>query len=105
MEQIIRIEKGTSKQIFQPHEVNAAEEPVLRRKLQRKHMAAFFAKLEPVEISVKACGASPHWTRLLQSFGQRRSAERGVFGQNTRISHCKIESTRLHHFGLIMLHM
>lgn len=103
MEQIIRIEKGTSKQIFQPHEVNAAEEPVLRRKLHRKDMVAFFAKLEPVEISFEACGASHHWARLLQSFGHRRSAERGVFPQNTRISHCKIESTGFHHIGLIIL--
>jgi transposase len=59
----------TSKHIFQLHGVNAAEEPVLRRKLRRKDMVAFFAKLEPVEIAIEACGASHHWARLLQSFG------------------------------------
>ena len=32
-------------------------------------MVAFFAGLEPVEISIEACGASHHWARLLQSFG------------------------------------
>jgi transposase len=32
-------------------------------------MVAFFAKLEPVEIAMEACGASHHWARLLQSFG------------------------------------
>jgi transposase len=69
VEQIIRVGMDTSKHIFQLHGVNAAEEPVLRRKLRRKDMVAFFAKLEPVEIAIEACGASHHWARLLQSFG------------------------------------
>jgi transposase len=69
VEQIIRIGMDTSKHIFQLHGVNAAEEPVLRRKLRRKDMVAFFARLEPVEIAIEACGASHHWARLLQSFG------------------------------------
>lgn len=59
----------TSKHIFQLHGVTAAEEPGLRRKLRRKDMVAFFAKLDPVEIAIEACGASHHWARLLQSFG------------------------------------
>lgn len=69
MEQISRIGMDTSKHIFQLHGVNAAEEPVLRRKLRRKDMVAFFAGMEPVEIAIEACGASHHWARLLQSFG------------------------------------
>lgn len=66
---IIRIGMDTSKHIFQLQGVNAAAEPVLRRKLRRKDMAAFFAKLEPVKIGIEACGASHHWALLLQSFG------------------------------------
>ena len=69
MEQIIRIGMDTSKHIFKLHGVNAAEEPVLRRKMRRKDMVAFFAGLEPVKIAIEACGASHHWARLLQSFG------------------------------------
>lgn len=69
MEQITRIGMDTSKHIFQLHGVNAAEQPVLRRKLRRKDMVAFFAKLAPVVIAIEACGASHHWARLLQSFG------------------------------------
>jgi len=49
--------------------VNAAEEVVLRRKLRRKEMVAFFEKLAPTVIAIEACGASHHWARLLQSFG------------------------------------
>lgn len=69
MEQISRIGMDTSKHIFQLHGVNAAEQPVLRRKLRRKDMVSFFAGMEPVEIAIEACGASHHWARLLQSFG------------------------------------
>jgi transposase len=59
----------TSKHIFQLHGVNAAEAPVLRKKLRRKEMVAFFEKLAPTVIAIEACGASHHWARLLQSFG------------------------------------
>jgi transposase len=59
----------TSKHIFQLHGVNAVEAPILRKKLRRKDMMAFFAKLNPTVIAIEACGASHHWARLLQSFG------------------------------------
>ena len=45
MDQISRIGMDTSKHIFQLHGVNAAEEPVLRKKLRRKEMVTFFEKL------------------------------------------------------------
>jgi transposase len=35
----------TSKHVFQLHGVNAAEQPVLRKKLRRSEMIAFFEKL------------------------------------------------------------
>ena len=71
MDQLIRIGMDTSKHIFQLHGVNAAEQPVLSKKLRRRDMLAFFGKLEPTEIAVEACGASHHWATLLQSFGHR----------------------------------
>ena len=69
MDQISRIGMDTSKHIFQLHGVNAAESPVLRKKLRRKEMVAFFAKIAPTVIAIEACGASHQWARLLQSFG------------------------------------
>jgi len=69
VDQIIRIGMDTSKHIFQLHGVNASEQPVLRRKLRRKDMVMFFAKLSPTVIAIEACGASHHWARLLRSFG------------------------------------
>jgi transposase len=69
VEQISRIGMDTSKHIFQLHGVNAAEEPVVRKKLRRAQMVAYFEKLGPTVIAIEACGASHHWARLLASFG------------------------------------
>src|SRR5215208_7055819 len=69
MEQVSRIGMDTSKHIFQPHGVDAAERPVLRRKLRRRDMLAFFERLSPTRVAIEACGASHHWARLLRGFG------------------------------------
>ncbi|MFK4822713.1 IS110 family transposase [Ochrobactrum quorumnocens] len=69
MEQMIRIGMDTSKSVFQLHGVNAAEEPILRKKLSRKEMMKFFEKTPPTTIAVEACGGSHHWARLLGSLG------------------------------------
>ncbi len=69
MEQISRIGMDTSKHVFQLHGVNAAEAPVLRKKLRRRDMEIFFENLAPTVIAIEACGASHHWARRLQSFG------------------------------------
>src|SRR6202166_2012722 len=69
VDQISRIGMDTSKHIFQLHGVDVAEAPVLRKKLRRKDMVAFFAKLPPTVIAIEACGASHHCARLLQTFG------------------------------------
>jgi len=59
----------TSKHVFQLHGVNAVEKVVLRKKLRRKEMIAYFQKLAPTVIAIEACGGSHHWARLLASFG------------------------------------
>src|SRR5467141_3595949 len=59
----------TSKHFFQLHGVDTAERPVLRRKLRRKEMAGFFAKLPPTEIGMEACGAAHYWGRVLRELG------------------------------------
>ena len=69
MEQVSRIGMDTSKHVFQLHGVDAAESPILRKKLRRKEMVKFFEKLPPTVVAIEACGASHHWARLLQSLG------------------------------------
>jgi transposase len=69
MDKITRIGVDTSKQIFQLHGVDAAERPVLRKKLRRKEMVAFFAQLEPTVIGIEACAGAHHWARVLEGLG------------------------------------
>ena len=69
MDQITRIFIDTSKSVFQLHGVNEAEHVVLRRKLRRSEMIAFFTKLSPTVIGLEACGASHHWARVLSGLG------------------------------------
>lgn len=59
----------TSKNVFQLHGVDEAEEPVLRRQLRRREMIKFFENTPPTLIAIEACGSSHHWGRLLTSFG------------------------------------
>jgi transposase len=71
VKQIIRIGMDRSKQIFQLHGVDAAEQPVLRKRLRRKEMVAFFAKLPPTVVGMEACGASHYWARVLGDLGHQ----------------------------------
>src|SRR6266436_5174830 len=67
--QIIRIGMDTSKHIFQLYGVDAAEQPVLRKRLRRQQVVAFFAKLPPTGIGMEACGAAHYWARELRKLG------------------------------------
>jgi len=59
----------TSKSVFVLHGVDAAEKPVLRKKLRRGQVLEFFAKLEPMKIGLEACGAAHYWARELRALG------------------------------------
>jgi transposase len=69
MDHVNRIGMDASKHISQLHGVNAAEIPVLRKKLRRRDMVPYFEKLAATEIAIEDCGGSHYWARLLQSFG------------------------------------
>jgi transposase len=69
VDKLIRIGMDTSKSVFVLHGLNAAERPVLRRKLRRQQVLEFFARLEPTKVGLEACGAAHYWARELQSLG------------------------------------
>jgi transposase len=69
MTKIIRIGMDTSKSVFVLHGVDAAERPVLRKKLRRRQVLDFFAKLEPTKIGLEACGGAHYWARELRALG------------------------------------
>ena len=69
MNDLIRIGMDTSKSVFVLHGVDGAERPVLRKRLRRGEVAAFFAALPCVRVGIEACGASHHWARALSALG------------------------------------
>lgn len=69
MDQIIRLGMDTSKHIFQLHGVDAAERPVLRRKLRRGEVVKFFTRLAPTVVGLEVGGAAHHWARVLGGLG------------------------------------
>lgn len=69
MEKIARIGMDTSKNVFQLHGVNDAEEPVLRRRLRRAQMVSFMSRLSPTLIGIEAGGASHYWARTFTAMG------------------------------------
>jgi transposase len=69
VDKLIRIGVDTSKSVFVLHGVDAAEQPVLRRKLRRRQVTEFFSKLEPTRIGLEACGGAHYWARQLHALG------------------------------------
>jgi transposase len=69
MSEVIRIGIDTSKSVFVLHGVDGRELPVLRRKLRRREVVEFLAKLEPTRIGIEACGAAHYWGRTIADLG------------------------------------
>jgi transposase len=66
---LIRIGMDTSKSVFVVHGVDASEQPVLRKKLRRRQVIEFFAKLPPTQVGMEACGGAHQWARELATLG------------------------------------
>jgi transposase len=58
-----------AKSVFQAHGVDAEGKTVLVKRLHRKQMLPFFAKLPPCLIGVEACATAHHWARTLSAMG------------------------------------
>ena len=71
MQAVRTIGLDIAKCIFQVHGVDAAGQVVIRRKLKRRYVLAFFQKLPTCLIGMEACATSHHWSRELQALGHR----------------------------------
>src|SRR5215475_3512217 len=60
-----------AKSVFQLHGVDAHGQVVIRRKLKRRYVLAFFERLRPCLVGLEACATSHHWSRELQALGHR----------------------------------
>jgi transposase len=69
MQSISTIGLDIAKSVFQVHGVDAAGQVVIRRRLRRQHVLAFFRKLPPCLVGIEACASSHHWSRELETLG------------------------------------
>src|SRR6516164_7545385 len=58
-----------AKSVFQVHGVDAAGQVVLRQRLARGRVLAFFEKLAPCLVGIEACASAHHWARELTRLG------------------------------------
>jgi transposase len=69
MSSVVTIGLDIAKSVFQLHGVDASGAVVLRRRLPRSRMLAFFEKQAPCLIGIEACGTSHYWGRELSRLG------------------------------------
>src|ERR1700737_5037905 len=69
MQTVTTIGLDIAKSVFQVHGVDAAGQVVIRRKLKRRYVLAFFQKLPPCLVGIEACASSHHWSRELKALG------------------------------------
>jgi transposase len=71
MQAVKTIGLDIAKSVFQVHGVDADGQVVIRRKLKRRYLLAFFEKLPTCLVGIEACATSHHWSRQLQALGHR----------------------------------
>ena len=67
--QVTTVGLDLAKRVFQVHGVDAGGRVVVRRKLQRGEVAAFFADLPSCLVGMEACATAHHWARLIGASG------------------------------------
>ena len=60
-----------AKTVFQVHGADGEGRVVLRRKLRRGKVLAFFAGLPPCLVGMEACASAHYWARELQALGHK----------------------------------
>ena len=63
MTTITTIGLDLAKKMFQVHGVDAEGKVVVARRLRRKEVLPFFAKLPPCLVGMEACGSAHYWAR------------------------------------------
>jgi transposase len=67
--QLATIGLDLAKHWFQVHGVDAAGAAILRKRLKRAEVLAFFQGLEPCLVGMEACASSHYWAREIARFG------------------------------------
>src|SRR5947209_13391213 len=69
--QITTIGLDIAKNVFQVHGIDANETVVVRKRLRRSQVLAFFKALPPCLIGMEACTTAHYWARELTKLGHR----------------------------------
>ena len=69
MSEITTIGLGLAKNVFQVHGADASGRAVLRKKLRRDQVLAFFSQLPPSVVAMEACGGAHFWDREIGKLG------------------------------------
>ena len=69
MGDITTIGLDLAKSVFQVHAVDAMGSVVMRKRLRRSQVLAFFAEIPPCLIGLEACATAHHWARELIALG------------------------------------
>src|SRR3954452_25007400 len=67
--QVTTIGLDLAKHWFQVHGVDANGQVVVRRRLSRSGVIAYFRSLEPCLVGMEACATAHHWARELRALG------------------------------------
>jgi hypothetical protein len=69
MGDITTIGLDLAKSVFQVHAIDEAGSVMMRKRLRRSQVLAFFAKIPPCLVGLEACGTAHHWARELIALG------------------------------------
>jgi transposase len=69
MRTVTTIGLDIAKSVFQVHGIDAEGDVVIRRRIKRGHVLAFFQKLPRCLVGIEACASAHHWSRELQAIG------------------------------------
>ena len=75
MSEIITVGLDLAKNVFQVHGADAAGGAVLRKKLRRMQVLAFFEALPPCVVAMEACGGAHYWGREIGKLGHEVRVE------------------------------
>lgn len=69
MLEIITVGLDLAKNVFQVHGADGAGRAVMRKKLRRAQVLAFFEDLSPCVVAMEACGGAHYWGREIDKLG------------------------------------
>ncbi len=81
MSNVTTIGVDLAKSVFQIHGVDVSGATVIRKRLRRRQVLAFFEKQPPCLVGMEACATAHHWAREITALGHevRLMPPRGAF--------------------------